>query len=138
MLSLDLRNTLASYQKYRKQNGIDDSLINAFVMASGVAIKEDVKEGLKVSSEAKDVIETQIKMLTGGTVWELDSYCNANKVSYDILDQYYKLLLLEAPYLFDSYLLYLEKDREEKTICETVLFAEKKDITYCCGRFADT
>ena len=126
MLSLDLRNTLASYQKYRKQNGIDDSLINAFVMASGVAIKEDVKEGLKVSSEAKDVIETQIKMLTGGTVWELDSYCNANKVSYDILDQYYKLLLLEAPYLFDSYLLYLEKDREEK---EKFYFPKMEQLT---------
>lgn len=33
---------------------------------------------------------------------------------YRFFDLYYKTLLLEAPYLFDSYLIYIEKNREAK------------------------
>lgn len=114
MLSVELQKTLQGYEEYRQARGIDTDLIDAYVLASQTAIKENVADGLKVSAMAKELISEFVETLTGGTIWELDSYCNANHVRYEVLDQYYTVLLHEAPYLFDSYLLYLEKDREEK------------------------
>lgn len=98
------------------ENGVDEDVINAYVMAAGIAItdEKDKKYGLKLSARVKELIEKLVVELTGGTIWDLDSYCNLNKVSYDILDEYYKVLKLEAPYLFHSYLLYLEKNRDEE------------------------
>ena len=75
--------------------------------------RKDREFGLKVSGRTKELIEQYVLNETGGTIWDLDSYCNQNKTSYDILNKYYDVLKLEAPHLFHSYLLYLEKNREE-------------------------
>lgn len=114
MISKELQEAIDSYESYISCNSIDEQVIDAYIMACSNAYKADIEYGKKVSARAKEIIEQRIRDLTGGTVWDLDSYCNQNKVSYEILDNYYQVLLVEAPYLFDSYLLYLEKDREEK------------------------
>lgn len=115
MASKNLINTIQGYENYILANGIDEEVINAYVMAVNTAIKneKDVEYGLKISARAKELIEKRIETLTGGSVWDLDTYCNQNKISYEILEKYYEILKLEAPYLFHSYLLYLEKNREE-------------------------
>lgn len=115
MASKYLINTIQEYDNYIKTNGIDEDVINAYIMAAGTAISEekDIKYGLKITAKIKKNIEKYVLKNTGGTIWDLDSYCNLNKVSYDILDRYYEILKIEAPYLFHSYLLYLEKNREE-------------------------
>lgn len=116
MASQSLINTIQGYENYIVENGVDENVINAYVMAAGTALltEKDKEYGLQITKRVKDLIEQLVLTLTNGTIWDLDSYCNKNKVSYDILDEYYKVLKLEAPYLFHSYLLYLEKDREEK------------------------
>ena len=116
MASQSLINTIQGYENYIVENGVDENVINAYVMAAGTALltEKDKEYGLRLTARAKELIEQLVLTLTNGTIWNLDSYCNKNKVSYDILDEYYKVLKLEAPYLFHSYLLYLEKDREEK------------------------
>ena len=116
MASQSLINKIQGYENYILENGVDENVINAYVMAAGTAIltEKDNEYGLQVTARAKELIESLVLKLTNGKIWDLDSYCNENKVSYDILDEYYKVLKLEAPYLFHSYLLYLEKDREEK------------------------
>lgn len=114
MASKELQNAINGYENYILANGIDENVVEAFVLATQTAYKEDKETGLKVSARAKEIIEQFVLDKTGGTIWDLDSYCNQNKVSYSILDSYYQVLLAEAPHLFDSYLLYLEKDREEK------------------------
>ena len=114
MFSKDLQNTLNGYENYYNRHGLSEELINAYALASPVAIKEDVADGLKVSARAKELAEKFINVNTGGTIWDLDSYANINKTEYDILNKYYFVLKSEAPYLFHSYLLYLEKDREEE------------------------
>lgn len=116
MASQSLINTIQGYENYIVENGVDENVINAYVMAAGTALltEKDKEYGLQLTARAKELIEQLVLTLTNGTIWNLDSYCNKNKVSYDILDEYYKVLKLEAPYLFHSYLLYLEKDREEK------------------------
>lgn len=116
MASQSLKDTIANYENYIKINGITEELVNAYCKAAEVAIKneKDLEYGLELSKRTKELIDNMILSLTDGNVWALDSYCNANKVTYTVLDLYYQVLLLEAPYLFDSYLLYLEKNREEK------------------------
>lgn len=115
MASQSLINTIQSYENYINAHGITEDVISAYILAAETALtkEKDLKYGLKVSSRAKDIIETYVERLTGGTIWDLDSYSNAKKVQYEILDQYYSILKLEAPHFFHSYLLYLEKNREE-------------------------
>lgn len=96
--------------------GINEYIINRYESASSIAIcgEKDIKYGLKLSCRTKELIENFVFNDIGWTIWELDSYCNKNKVSYDFLDKYYEILKLEAPHLFHSYLLYLEKNRDEE------------------------
>lgn len=116
-MSKELVEAIQGYENYIKENGITEDVIEAYVMASEIAIKKekDLQYGLKVvTSRAKELIEQFVLKATGGTIWDLDSYCNKNKVSYKILEQYYSVLKLEAPHLLHSYLIYLEKNRDEE------------------------
>ena len=107
--------TINEYENYIARHGIDRDVINAYCEASEIMLagRKDREFGLKVSGRTKELIEQYVLNETGGTIWDLDSYCNQNKTSYDILNKYYDVLKLEAPHLFHSYLLYLEKNREE-------------------------
>ena len=115
MANLELQKTIQSYEDYISKYGITEEVINAYADASYIALAQenDIEYGLKVSARAKEIIEKLVNAQTNGDIWDLDSYCNKNKVSYGILDKYYEILKSEAPYLFHSYLLYLEKNREE-------------------------
>ena len=117
MASNELITTVQGYENYIAVHGVDEEVINAYVMASQSAIltEKDIEYGLKVSKRAKELINSFVENMTGGSIYDLDSYCNLNKTNYEILDRWYDVLKLEAPYLFDSYLLYLEKNREEKS-----------------------
>ena len=115
-MSKELVEAIEGYENYISANGITEEAIEAYVLAAETAMtkEKDKKYGLKVTARAKELIEKFVLAATGGTVWDLDSYCNKNKVYYGILDQYYSVLKLEANDLFDSYLLYLEKNRDEE------------------------
>lgn len=115
MASDRLIEAVSSYEAYIGARGIDERVIDAFVMAANTALvrEGDREYGLKVSGRAKDLIEQFVLTRTGGSVWKLEKYCFANKTNYQILDKYYGILLLEAQNkVFDSYLQYLEKKRE--------------------------
>ena len=116
MASLELKKAVQGYENYIKTNGITQDVVDAYFMACQAAFseKEELNFCFKITSRTKSIIDSYIKNITGGNVWELDHYCNKNKTKFEILDKYYEILRMEAPYLFDSYLLYLEKDREEK------------------------
>lgn len=78
-------------------------------------LKGNVKDGLYSTKKAKECLEKIVEKQTGGgTIWALEKYARENEKRYDILDRYYELLLLEAPYLFDSFMLYVEKERPLK------------------------
>ena len=113
-MNQELFNTVQGYENYIKVNGIDEQVVDAFCQASQVALSDSDKEyGLKVSKRAKDLIGDLVYRQSGGTMLDLDTFCQKNNVRYAILDKWYDILKLEAPYLFHSYLLYLEKDRIE-------------------------
>ena len=113
LISRELQGAIQGYENYILVRGIDEQVIDAYVMACGTAYREDVEFGKKVSARAKEIIEQFIKNLTGGDSWELEKYSFANKVQYAIIDKLYEVLLLEAQNKnVDSGFRYLEKKRE--------------------------
>lgn len=117
MASSSLISTVNGYENYIQVHGVDEQVIDAMEEAARVAIltEKDVEYGLKVSARAKELTEQFIFQATGGTPWDLEKYSFQNKVSYEILDKYYGILLLEAQNkVLDSAFQYLEKKREPK------------------------
>lgn len=116
MASKDLIEAVTGLENYISANGVTDKAIEVYCNACNTAIvdEKDVEYGLTLTKSAKGIIEDFTRQLSGMSIYDLDSYCNQKKVSYEILEQWYGLLKLEAPYLFHSYLLYLEKNRVEK------------------------
>lgn len=117
MASQYLIDTVRGYENYISQNGIDEQVIDAYIMAVGTAITEekDVEYGLKVSARAKELIINFVADMTGGTVWDLEKFSFKNKTWYEILDKYYDVLKYEAQNkIVDSGFQYLEKKREPK------------------------
>jgi len=114
-LSLELQNAIKNYENYIQAHGIDEQVINAYVDASAVAIKteKDIPYGLQITKRAKEIIEQFCVKNSGGTIFDLEEYAFEHEQSYELINKYYEVLLLEAPHLFHSYLLYLEKNREE-------------------------
>lgn len=115
MASKDLIEAVTGLENYISVNGVTDKAIEVYCNACNTAIvdEKDIDYGLTLTKRAKGLIEDFTRQLSGMSIYDLDSYCNQKKVSYEILEQWYGLLKLEAPYLFNSYLLYLEKNREE-------------------------
>lgn len=117
MASSSLISTVNGYENYIQAHGVDEQVIDAMEEAARVAIltEKDVEYGLKVSARAKELTEQFIFQSTGGTPWDLEKYSFQNKVSYEILDKYYGILLLEAQNkVVDSAFQYLEKKRDPK------------------------
>lgn len=117
MASSSLISTVNGYKNYIQVHGVDEQVMDAMAEAARVAIltENDVEYGLKVSARAKELTEQFIFQSTGGTPWDLEKYSFQNKVSYEILDKYYGILLLEAQNkVVDSAFQYLEKKRDPK------------------------
>lgn len=117
MASSSLISTVNGYENYIQVHGVDEQVMDAMAEAARVAIltEKDVEYGLKISARAKELTEQFIFQSTGGTPWDLEKYSFQNKVSYEILDKYYGILLLEAQNkVVDSAFQYLEKKRDPK------------------------
>lgn len=115
MISKELIDAIQSYENYIAANGIDEDVIDAYIMACANAYSSDVDYGKKISLRAKEIIEQFIYNHAGANSWELEKYAFANKTWYSILDKLYEVLLLEAQNKnVDSGFRYLEKKREPK------------------------
>ena len=114
MASNYLKAKIQEYNNYIERKEIDTAVIDAMSMAAEVAIlqEKDVPYGLIVSARAKEIIEKYVLEQTGGTVWDLDYYhFNHETDPYDILEKYFRIFLLESHYLFESFMIYMEKNR---------------------------
>lgn len=117
MASDYLIKTIRGYDNYIEQNGIDESVMNAYIEACKVAIngEKDIPYGLQLTKRSKGIIERFCIERTGGTIWDLEKYAFNNKTNYDLIDKFYEPVLLEAQNMIvDSYFRYLEKKREPK------------------------
>ncbi|MFQ9515318.1 MAG: phage terminase large subunit [Eubacterium sp.] len=115
MASQYLKDTIQNYENYIAKNGIDEQVIDAYVLATSTAISEekDVEYGLKVSARAKELIEKFVLQKTNGTIDNLEVFCADNNTEYKIVNDYYSVLQCEAAYLVDSFFRYIEADEKD-------------------------
>lgn len=117
MASSSLISTINGYENYIERNGIDETVIEAYVEACSVAInnEKDTEYGLQLTKRSKELIERYCMAQTGGTIWDLEKYAFANKTRYDLIDKFHSVLLLEAQNkVVDSFFRYIEHKREPK------------------------
>ena len=117
MASENLKQTIQGYENYIQAHGIDETAIEAYVEACSVAInnEKDTEYGLQLTKRSKELIEHYCMAQTGGTIWDLEKYAFANKTSYDLIDKFHSVLLLEAQNkVVDSFFRYIEHKREPK------------------------
>lgn len=117
MASENLKQTIQGYENYIQVHGIDETVIEAYVEACSVAInnEKDTEYGLQLTKRSKELIERYCMAQTGGTIWDLEKYAFATKTSYDLIDKFHSVLLLEAQNkVVDSFFRYIEHKREPK------------------------
>lgn len=116
MASDYLIKTVKGYENYIERKGIDEQVLDAYREASKVALFNNKdNDGLKISGRARQLYEQFIMNSTGGTSWGLEKYAFENGTYYQILDDFYDLILAEAKNkCVDSYFRYIEKKREPK------------------------
>ncbi len=114
MKSDGLKEKIQGYENYIAKNGIDETVMRAYVQACNVAdqMKEEDRV-FKITKRAKEIIQSFCKQKTGGTIWDLEKYAFAHNTRYQLIDLYYEPVLIEARRkIFDSYMQYIEKNRE--------------------------
>lgn len=113
-MSLELQKAISGYESYINNHGIDLEVVNAYHLAVFWANEKDndIETALKIAPRAKELMNKYVINGAGGDIWELEKFCFANKTGHEMVDKWYEILKLEAPYKFESYLLYLEKKRE--------------------------
>ena len=105
---------IRDYENYIARKGIDQDVVNAYVEAAQIILsgRKDKEYGLKVSARAKQLIESYVMQTAGGTIWDLDYYQFKNETDpFEIRDKYFKIYLIEAHYLLESFMIYMEKNR---------------------------
>ncbi len=114
MISKELSQAISGYESYINNHGISLEVIEAYHTAVFWANEKDndIETALKIAPRAKELMNQYVINGAGGDIWELEKFCFANKTGHEMVDKWYEILKLEAPYKFESYLLYLEKKRE--------------------------
>lgn len=113
MASNDLIRAFESYKSYYAAKGTDEKLIEACIEAAKTAFKveEDFKYGLQITAETKKYINELIYNKTGAGFFDLEKYAMERDLDYDIINSGYDVYRLESFSKFESYMLYMERDR---------------------------
>lgn len=117
MASEYLKQIIQEYDNYIQENGLNPQVIDMYTQACESAIdsENDIAYGIYLTGKLKRFIEHYCMSHTGGTIWDLEKYAFDNKTNYDLIDQFYQVLLIEAQNkVVDSYFRYIEKNREPK------------------------
>ena len=113
MASQSLIFTVNGYENYIQKNGIDESVMDAYIEASEVAIKteKDIQYGLQLTKRCKEIIEQFCVEHSGVGIWDLEKYAQDNDEEYPLIDKWYKTLKIESYYDFESFMFYMERKR---------------------------
>ena len=116
MASDGLKEIWEGYKSYYRSKGADGVLIDAACKASGhaVLVDGDLEYAFGITRQTKEWIKELIAKQTGADFDALEVWSQENKKPVDIINQYYSILLLEAPYLFESFCYYIEKNRPKR------------------------
>ena len=117
MASENLIAAVKYYEDYIKKYGITDEVIENYVNAATVAIKteSDIEYGLKITERIKTLIDQKSKDVSGVGFWDLEHYAQDNDIeNVTLIEKYYETLKLESYYSLESFMFFMEKNRNWK------------------------
>lgn len=118
MASNELITTVQGYENYISVHGVDEEVIRAYFEAGRTSLfdEKDKEYGLMLSKRTKGLINDFIFRQTEGMdVWALERYQqDRESTPYELVNQYYEILKMESAHLFESFMLYMEKNRPYK------------------------
>lgn len=158
MHTLEDEKAIQGYENYiASHDGIDRKVIDAYTESVQIILsgRKDREYGLKVSARAKQLIESYVEQTTGGTIWDLDYYQFKNETDpFEIRDKYFEIFQMESHYLFESFMIFMEKNRPPwerfylprrnplNKVAQLIqdLFDDKLDegMVFCPGRIGKT
>lgn len=107
---------LKTYESYMDKNILTLDDISTCVMALETALSEkEVDTALIFSKKLKKAINKHIEVNTDGLfkdVFSLEKYAQSQKKIYEIIDYYYDVLKIESFHVFESYIIFMEKNRK--------------------------
>ena len=115
MASKDLIEAVTLCENYISANGVTEKILDSYSEMVSVAIKEekDIECGLNLSKRVNQAMSDYILGQTGwADIWGLERFIqDENKGGSELLEKYYDIVLLESHHLFESFMLYMEKNR---------------------------
>ena len=116
MASNELIRAFDSYKNYYDRHGADETLVNACIEAAKTAffIEKDEEYGLGITSATKGYINEIVQTKTGAGFFDLEKYAIAHDIEYTIINSGYDVYRLESFSRFESYMLYIERDRRQE------------------------
>lgn len=124
MASFELVNQIKKNDEYISKKGINKivsdgelyNVIDAYInsIKCGMFRDNDSKYALEISKKTKNIINDAVLIQSqGGTIQDLEVYRSEINAEYKILNKFYDVLRLEAPYLVDSFFYYMEIDERD-------------------------
>lgn len=124
MASIELVNQIKKNDEYISKKGINKivsdgelyNVIDAYInsIKCGIFRDNDSKYALEISKKTKNIINDAVLIQSqGGTIQDLEVYRSESNAEYKILNKFYDVLRLEAPYLVDSFFYYMEIDERD-------------------------
>lgn len=112
----EIATILKTYESYMDKNILTLDDINTCIMALETALSEkEVDTALNFSKKLKKAINKHIEVNTDGLfkdVFALEKYAQSQKKIYEIIDYYYDVLKIESFHVFESYIIFMEKNRK--------------------------
>ena len=110
MSEIDL--LIAECENFIANRGIDDGVISAYCGISQMASNEkQIEKMLQCTKRSKELIAKNLFNSTGTTITGIEEIVFKNETEFEPLNAYYDMLLLESHYLFESFMLYMERKR---------------------------
>lgn len=152
----ELENLISDCEKYITRNGIDENIIQCYIETCYAAQEEKKIEIMsECTKRTKNIINQFCKNQFNVDVWGLEKISQDKEMgSIELVDQVYEMLLMESRYKFESFMLYMEKNRpveerfyqnrinplREVTLLIQDLYDDKLDegMVFCPGRIGKT
>lgn len=152
----ELENLISDCEKYITRNGIDENIIQCYIETCYAAQEEKKIEIMsECTKRTKNIINQFCKNQFSVDVWGLEKISQDKEMgSIELVDQVYEMLLMESHYKFESFMLYMEKNRpvEERFYQNRInplrevafliqdLYDDKLDegMVFCPGRIGKT
>lgn len=152
----ELENLISDCEKYITRNGIDENIIQCYIETCYAAQEEKKIEIMsECTKRTKNIINQFCKNQFNVDVWGLEKISQDKEMgSIELVDQVYEMLLMESHYKFESFMLYMEKNRpvEERFYQNRInplrevafliqdLYDDKLDegMVFCPGRIGKT